>query len=166
MWDRMLAFLGFEEEQEGEEEEGVVSSVPAAVPATARHETRRRPPVRASRGVFADEPAPVAGRTPPRGGGATVTRIAGPALGIVVSAPKRFEEAQEVADHLKGGQPVVLHLDGMERDLAQRLINFLAGSVYALGGEMHRVGSVVLFAPSGVEVTLPIALRIAERDGR
>jgi len=164
MWDKMLAFLGFEEE-EGAQDEGLLAAAAApALPAVggARPEVARRRPVRGGRGNWAEERPEV--RAPLRG--ASVTRLVAAAPGFVVAAPKRFEESQEVADHLKAGQPVLVYLEGIERELAQRLVNFLAGSVYALGGEMHRIGSVVLFVPAGVDVTLPLSLRMAERDGR
>lgn len=150
-----------------EEERGqALAAIPLAAggATAARLDAGQRRAVRASRGAYVEDAVPV---RPSSRGGATVTRLApAPPPGLVVSAPRRFEEAQEAADHLKAGKPVILHLDGMERDLAQRLINFLAGSVYALGGEMHRVGAVVIFAPAGMEVTLPISLRMAERDTR
>ncbi|HEY8449833.1 MAG TPA: cell division protein SepF, partial [Bacillota bacterium] len=69
--------------------------------------------------------------------------------------PRGFDDVQQVADHLKARRPVVLNLEGSERDVAQRIINFLSGTIYALSGEMHRIGSHVLFfAPGGVEVSV------------
>ncbi len=181
MWDRMLAFLGFEEDVEEEEEVAVAATGRAASglgayadrtamgmahsePATAvggRGEAARRRG--RPRGSLSDDRS-ADGRSLVRSG--NVTRLVNNVAGIVVSAPRRFEDSQESADHLKAGQPVILHLDGMDRELAQKVINFLAGSVYALGGEMHRVGSVVVFVPAGIEMTLPLSLRMAERDSR
>jgi len=173
MWDRMLGFLGFEEEVE-EEDGALAAPLPAinSVGHGSAHgsvrdvERRRGGAVRQGRAAW----GPVE-RAEHRGGAAAsrsanVTRLVPAFPGFVVAAPKRFEESQEVADHLKGGKPVLLHLEGLERELAQRLINFLMGSVYALGGEMHRVGAAVLFVPAGVEVTLPLSLRMGEREGR
>jgi cell division inhibitor SepF len=163
LWDRMLAWLGFEAEELEDEEPALAAvSLAAGGGAAGRLDGRQRRALRAARGGFAEEAAPAR----PNVRAATVTRISAALPGLVVVAPRRFEEAQEAADHLKAGQPVILHLEGMDRELAQRLINFLAGSVYALGGEMHRVGAVVIFAPAGVDVTLPLSLRIAERDAR
>lgn len=178
MWDRMLAFLGFEEEMDEEEEvaagrtaSALGAYVDRAAVGVGAHESvaavggrvdaARRRTGRAQRGGFGDERAGE-GRALVRSG--NVTRLVPTVAGIVVSAPRRFEDSQESADHLKAGQPVILHLDGMDRELAQKVINFLAGSVYALGGEMHRVGSVVVFVPAGIDVTLPLSLRMAERD--
>ncbi len=170
VWDRLLGFLGFEEEVEEPEEE---TAVPLAAQGGGTP-LRLREQAPAARRVRAARPASWTGaaeeRSEPRGAqasrGATVTRLVAGLPGVVVSAPKRFEDAQEAADHLRAGKPVILHADGLDRELTQRLVNFLAGSTYALGGEMHRVGSVVLFAPAGVEVTLPFSLRMSERDDR
>jgi cell division inhibitor SepF len=163
VWDRLLAFLGFEEEAE-EGEEPATAAVPlAAVQGGAYRASDAVASHRRPRGLRAEDRSEVRATGAPRG--ATVTRLVAGVPGVVVSAPKRFEDAQEAADHLRAGKPVILHVEGMDRELTQRLVNFLAGSTYALGGEMHRIGSVVLFAPAGVEVTLPISLRLAEREG-
>ena len=140
MWDRMLNFLGFEEEDA--EPEPVVMP-----PATARDELARRRG-RRGRPVATVEPAR---RWEPRG----------ERQELIVLVPRTFDAAQEAADHLKAGRPVLLNLETTDRDMAQRLINFLSGSVYALNGEMHRVGTgVMAFVPQGVDVSLPPGLRI------
>jgi cell division inhibitor SepF len=95
-----------------------------------------------------------------------VTRLVAALPGMVVVAAHRFEDAQEGADHLKTGRPVILHLEGLDHEVGQRIVNFLMGAAYALGGEMHRIGQIVLFVPAGVEVTIPLSLRMAEREGK
>lgn len=174
IWDRMLAFLGFEEEEVEEEPAVSLQALAPAVhgqgPLVAREDVPRRravAAVRTARPAWSGEERGADFRGGAGSGrGATVTRLVQAFPGFVVAAPRRFEESQEVADHLKSGKPVLLHLEGIERELAQRLINFLAGSVYALGGEMHRVGAAVLFVPAGIDVTMPLSLRMGEREGR
>ncbi len=167
VWDRVLAFLGYEEEPE---EEDVAEEVAPAVAVAARYaapvsradSVRRRPSGRPAWGEDRPERGERLSGRP-----ATVTRLVPSGFpGMVVASPKRFEEAEETVAHLKAGKPVLLHTDGLDRELGQRLVTFLMGGVCALGGEMHRVGSVFLFVPAGVEVTLPLALRIGEREGR
>lgn len=167
MWDRVLAFLGYEEEPE---EQDVAEEVAPAVAVAQRYAApvsradvaRRRAGGRPSWGEDRSERSERLSGRP-----ATVTRLVPSGFpGMVVAAPKRFEESEEIVAHLKGGKPVLLHTDGLDRELGQRLVTFLMGGVCALGGEMHRVGTVFLFVPSGVEVTLPLALRIGEREGR
>src|SRR5690606_17492648 len=53
-----------------------------------------------------------------------------------VVSPTSFNHAQEVADKFKATQPVILNLQGVERDLARRLIDFSSGLCYGLGGHM------------------------------
>lgn len=57
--------------------------------------------------------------------------------------PRRFDQAQEVADKFKDGQPVIMNLEGSERDVARRLIDFASGICYALDGSMEKVATGV-----------------------
>ncbi len=137
MWDRMLAFLGFEDEAGVEEPGELAGTMGAAAPARPlpRVELEQRRAARVSR----TQPEPAAEvRGVLRHG--NVTRLVPGLPGLVVSAPHRFEDAQEAADHLKGGRPVIVHLDSVDREVGQRIINFLMGAVYALGGEMQHGG--------------------------
>ena len=53
-----------------------------------------------------------------------------------VVEPAGFNDAQEVGDRLKADQPVILNLQGVDRDLQRRLIDFSSGLAYAVGGTM------------------------------
>lgn len=71
-----------------------------------------------------------------------------------VVAPTSFDAAKDVADRFKAGQPVVMDLSDVDRELARRLIDFSSGMCYALGGNMERVTpGVYLLTPAGVEVS-------------
>ena len=73
---------------------------------------------------------------------------------VHVVEPHGFNDAQEVGDRLKANQPVILNLQGLDRDLQRRLIDFSSGLAYALGGSMSRVADqVFLLTPSNVEVS-------------
>lgn len=68
--------------------------------------------------------------------------------------PRRFDQATEVADTFKAGQPVILNLDGCEREVARRLIDFASGLCYALDGRMEKVANgVYLLKPPGGHVS-------------
>jgi cell division inhibitor SepF len=85
---------------------------------------------------------------------AAVTPIPMPATRVHVMDPKGFNDAQEVGDRLKAGQPVILNLQGVERDLQRRLIDFSSGLAYALNGTMSKAAEqVFLLTPSDVEVS-------------
>ncbi len=57
--------------------------------------------------------------------------------------PRRFDQAQEVADKFKEGQPVIMNIEGTEREVARRLIDFASGICYALDGSMEKVATGV-----------------------
>jgi cell division inhibitor SepF len=81
-----------------------------------------------------------------------------------VISPTSFNEAQEVADKFKGNQPVIVNLQGVERDLSRRLIDFASGLCYGLGGQMDKVAhQVYLLTPTNVEVSAEEKRRLQER---
>ncbi|MEZ5380910.1 MAG: cell division protein SepF [Microthrixaceae bacterium] len=80
--------------------------------------------------------------------------------------PQSFNEAQEIADIFKGRQPVIINLEGANRDLSRRLIDFASGVCYGLGGSMERVGGqVYLLTPTDVEVSDDDKRRLTQRGG-
>ncbi len=71
-----------------------------------------------------------------------------------VISPASFNDAQEVADRFKTNNPVIMNLQGADRDLARRLIDFASGLCYGLGGSMEKVATqVYLITPTNVEVS-------------
>jgi cell division inhibitor SepF len=83
-----------------------------------------------------------------------VTAIPMPTTRVHVMDPRGFNDAQEVGDRLKNGQPVILNLQGVDRDLQRRLIDFSSGLAYALSGTMAKAADqVFLLTPSNVEVS-------------
>jgi cell division inhibitor SepF len=81
-----------------------------------------------------------------------------------VVGPSSFNDAQDVADKFKINVPVILNLQGVERDLARRIIDFASGLCYGLGGQMERVANqVYLLTPSDVEVSPEERRRLRER---
>jgi cell division inhibitor SepF len=83
-----------------------------------------------------------------------VKAIPMPTTRVHVMDPRGFNDAQEVGDRLKNGQPVILNLQGVDRDLQRRLIDFSSGLAYALSGTMAKAADqVFLLTPSNVEVS-------------
>ena len=79
-------------------------------------------------------------------------------------APQSFGDAKELADRFKDATPVIMNLQGIERDLARRLIDFASGICYALDGSMEKVASqVFLLTPASVEVSDDERERMASR---
>lgn len=63
--------------------------------------------------------------------------------------PRRFDQAQEVADKFKDGQSVILNLEATDREVARRLIDFASGVCYSLDGSMEKVATgVYLLKPA------------------
>ena len=67
--------------------------------------------------------------------------------------PETFDDAREVCDQLKNKKPVVVNLESLTKETAQRVIDFLSGSVYALDGDIQRVSTgIYMIAPSNVDI--------------
>ena len=60
-------------------------------------------------------------------------------LSVVLVKPERFENAAEIADHLREKRTVVLNLEQTNKDIARRLIDFLSGVAYAQDGKIKKV---------------------------
>lgn len=73
---------------------------------------------------------------------------------MVVAQPNTFDDAKDICDHLKSNKPVVINLEGIEKHDAQRIIDFLSGSVYALDGSIQKVScDIFVIAPNSVDVS-------------
>lgn len=71
---------------------------------------------------------------------------------VVVNATK-FDQVQEFANELKNRRPVVVNLEHVDKDTARRILDFMAGATYALGGLMRKISaSIFLFAPSNIDI--------------
>ena len=88
----------------------------------------------------------------PCGQGSAVRPVSGgPPKAPHTVRPLRFDQAQEVADTFKHGQPVIMNLQEVDRDLLRRLIDFASGLCYALNGKLDKVASgVYLLTPANV----------------
>ena len=74
-------------------------------------------------------------------------------LKVVVIQPTNYQDAQEIADHLKSKKPVVVNLEKLDREIAVKIVNFLSGAVYALGGSMQKISNgILLLAPYNVGI--------------
>lgn len=73
---------------------------------------------------------------------------------IIVIKPQEIFESQTVVDMLNVGKPVILNMEGLELASAQRIIDFIGGACYAIGGSLQAVsGNIFVAAPSSSEVT-------------
>ncbi|MBY6278544.1 cell division protein SepF [Symbiobacterium thermophilum] len=135
LWSRLVDYLGFGPEEDEFEDEELEEAVG---PASYQEELpRRRAPDRRAQVV------PISAVPSKQG-----------TVKVVVVEPRSFEEVQTIVDQMKARRPVILNLESLDKDLAQKILNFLNGAIYALNGETQRVSAGIFFyAPPGVDVS-------------
>lgn len=74
-------------------------------------------------------------------------------LKLVVMQPESFDDARDIANHLKSKKPVVMNLEFVEKDIARRIVDFLSGAVYALDGNIQKVSNgIFIITPYNVGI--------------
>ena len=74
-------------------------------------------------------------------------------LQVVLVKPERYENASEIADHLREKRTVVLNLESTNKDIARRLLDFLSGVAYANEGKIKKVAiSTYIITPYNVDI--------------
>lgn len=85
---------------------------------------------------------------------AAVRRVANTPAQPFVLMPRMFDDAQQIGDRFKRDQPIILNLQGLDRDTARRLLDFASGLCYARDGEMRKVANAVyMLVPANVVVS-------------
>ncbi len=187
MWRKAMLYLGLGPDEEYDDYDAGYED--ELEPAADRGASRARVPAGTASGPYPDESSaigavrPIGPRPELRGEGSTAightvtpsgsTRLRPqvvrplsptPSAKPHVVVPTSFNQAQELADKFKGNQPVIMNLQGADRDLARRLIDFASGLCYGLGGQMEKVANqVYLLTPSNVEVSPEERRRLQER---
>ena len=73
---------------------------------------------------------------------------------VCVIKPANVEDAREITDTLLEGKSVILNLEGLHVDLAQRIIDFASGSCYSINGNLQKVSSYIfIITPEAVEIS-------------
>jgi cell division inhibitor SepF len=74
-------------------------------------------------------------------------------VNIVVVEPRTFEDSLEIVNHLKERKSIIVNLQHLDRDVSQRVIDFVSGATLALDGTQERVGhGVFIFASMNCQV--------------
>ena len=121
---------GYEDEEMMEEEEEPQRPVRSAAPAVPRSV--------AARNV----------------GRATVPGRQAKPYTMVVVNPKVFNDCEKIADHLKSSRPVVMNMEQTDDSIAQRIVDYVQGVMYALDGKIDRISeSIYLCAPNNMSVS-------------
>lgn len=72
---------------------------------------------------------------------------------MILVEPRAYSESQQIADYLKNRNTVVVNLKRVTSDQAKRLIDFLTGTIYAIGGDLQKLGNgIYLCTPNNVSV--------------
>lgn len=83
---------------------------------------------------------------------------------MILLEPRAYSESQQIADHLKMRNTVVVNLKRVTSDQAKRIIDFLAGTIYAIGGDLKKIGGgIFLCTPNNINVQGKIT---EETDGK
>ena len=136
--NRFMNFLGLQEEEEVVEREVLEEPAEAAPPA----ENQNRKNVK---------------------GGNVVSIHSQKNVKVVLVEPRSYDEAQEIADHLRSFRSVVVNLQRVRNDQALRIIDFLSGTVYALSGGISKLGgNIFLCTPDTVEIQGTISEILSE----
>ncbi|MBQ8836152.1 MAG: cell division protein SepF [Clostridia bacterium] len=78
----------------------------------------------------------------------------GNAIELKVVKPQNFEDSAQVADHLLSKRTVVLNLEDTNKEAARRILDFLTGVAYSIGGNIKKVAtSAYVVTPSNVDVS-------------
>ncbi len=132
----------YEAEDEGFEDDYDDEPTQAAPPPPPREEPRRR------------EPRPEPQMQPRRPDSGKVVNIhATTQLQVVLVKPERYDNASEIADHLRDKRTVVLNLEKTEKEIARRLLDFLSGVAYAQEGKIKKVAlQTYIVTPYNVDI--------------
>ena len=72
---------------------------------------------------------------------------------MMLLEPRAYSESQQIADYLKQRSAVVVNLKRVTPDQANRIVDFLSGTIYAIGGELQKLGGgIFLCTPNNVKV--------------
>lgn len=72
---------------------------------------------------------------------------------MILLEPRAYSESQQIADHLKMRNTVVVNLKRVTSDQAKRIVDFLAGTIYVIGGDLQKIGGgIFLCTPNNISV--------------
>ena len=117
----------FRKEKDVEEEPApkVVKERPAPTPAPAPRQTNKITPIRRSSGKQ------------------------GSGMEVCVIKPTSVEEEREIAETLLNGRAVVINMEGLNVDIAQRIIDFTSGATFAIHGNLYKISNYIFIATPG-----------------
>ena len=98
---------------------------------------------------------------------ATINTIAKKGNTMILLEPRAYSESQQIADYLKNNSSVVVNLRRVTPDQAKRIVDFLSGTIYALSGDLQKLGGgMFLCTPNSVNVEGKISDEGKEKNGK
>lgn len=86
--------------------------------------------------------------------GKVVNIHSNPYVKVMVYQPLSYDDTQTIVDNLKSRKPIIVNLEALDAELAQRVLDFMSGAVYALEGSIHKVSrGIFVLAPSNVDIS-------------
>lgn len=96
-----------------------------------------------------------------------LTSVNNPTSKVVLCEPRTYSEAQEIADNIVNRRAVVINLQRMDNQQAMRIVDFLSGTVYAINGDIQKLGpKTFLCTPDNVNVTGTITDTLEDEYGK
>lgn len=137
--EKMCGKLGLMETAEAEEETKQPANVKTLTEEQPVVRTKKTPPLNNVVSLHASQNV--------AGGGKQQVKV-------MVVEPFSFDDAQHIADHIRGKKPVVINFENTDPEVAKRMIDFISGTTYALTGNIQKIGNnIFLCAPSNVDVS-------------
>ncbi|SDW86500.1 cell division protein SepF [Paenibacillus sp. CF384] len=142
MMNKFMSFLGLQEEEEVVERERIDN-----------HDDQD------------NETSPFEQRKQPAKGNNIVSIHSQKNVRVILNEPRSYEEAQDIADHLRSRRSVVVNLQRVRSDQAVRIVDFLSGTIYALNGGISKLGpNIFLCTPDSVEIQGAITEMLADEQ--
>lgn len=83
-----------------------------------------------------------------------VKRSSGNGMQVCVIKPTSVEDAREITETLLANRTVVLNMEGLDIDIAQRIIDFASGSTYAIHGNLQKISNYIcILTPASVDIS-------------
>lgn len=148
LYNKFLDFIGIEETDEGDEEDSYYREAPSARRNSdnAVNFNNRSTPQQVSTAARRTHD-----RMPSSGSSAGLPVSGG--MKMIVYHPVSYEDTQNIIDNIKNRKPVIVNMEELEIECAQRILDFLSGAVYALNGTMSKISrGIFVVAPNNCDV--------------
>lgn len=87
-------------------------------------------------------------------------------LELIIRQPSNFNDSQEICDLLKQDRAVIINLEKVEPELAQKMMDFISGAIYALDAKIHQISSAIFcISPAKVDISGDYFAMISETTG-